>query len=239
MIAPVSVNYLILYAALLAAPVAWATPDTNAQVESSARTHLTEAAQRFHLVAPRITLKAVAASRKPLICTQPVDIKAIDTRHFARMKFRVSCAADWQETYIVRAEITALTVVAAAPLHAGQRITDNDLQLDRRSLGPLENALFEPSEAIGQASRRALRAGQILDRRMLSPAVLVHRGAAVRIVAQNAGISVTTAGQARKSGKLDDIIEVRNAVTGKFIRARITGENQVEPTDISTSQRPD
>lgn len=232
-------KYLIAWLALLASPMLRASPAPIEQIEATARRHVAEEIGRLSLIEPVITLKAVALGRKPRSCAQPVSIEAVDTRHISRMTFRASCADHWQETYTVRGQITAMTVVAAAPLKAGQVIAGHDLRQERQLLAAPENALSDPAEAIGQASRRAVRAGQALDRRMLSAAILVRRGATVRIVANNAGISVTTAGQASETGKLGDLIEVRNAVTGKPVRARVTGENEVEPSDMSMPQRAD
>ncbi|WP_373663900.1 flagellar basal body P-ring formation chaperone FlgA [Uliginosibacterium sp. sgz301328] len=214
-----------------------ARADAMTEVERAARTQLMADAQRAGLVEPQFTFEVVSAARTPRACAKPFEITLADRRTPARMRAIAHCPdGNWAETYTVRARVNARVVVAAGSIPSGRAIQPNDLALERRELtGTFDDVFSDPAELNGQASRRALRAGQIVDRRAVAEAVLVRRGADVSIVARNSGIVVTTAGQAEGNGRLGEIISVRNAATGKVIRARVTGTNEVEPATIATT----
>jgi flagella basal body P-ring formation protein FlgA len=213
------------------------------RVEEVARQVLVDQARRGGLAEPQIVVSALSSARVPRSCAGPAAqlvVDALDTQHASRLRFVARCASqDWSEPYTVRAEVSAQVLVAAQPIKAGTPLTADDLRLERRVLGAIDEALSDPAAAIGSASRRALRAGQTVDRRVLTEALLVRRGAAVSIVARNAGIVVTMAGQASAAGRRGELIDVRNSATGKHIQARITGLNEVEPAGEVISQPPD
>ena len=214
--------------------------DVITQVGESARQTLVEQATRSGLAEPKVEVTVQSTARNERACSKPVRVEALDTRYVTRMRFAASCEADgWRQEYVVHAELSALVVVAAGAINAGRAIDAADLRLERRSVAKPEDAISDIAAVEGQSSRRALRPGQVVERRVLTEAVLVKRGAAVRIVARNEGIVVTSAGQATEAGRRDEIISVRNAVTGKLIRARVTGIDEVEPADVPKSQSPD
>ncbi len=73
--------------------------------------------------------------------------------------------------------------------------------------------------------------GDIVRRSLLHAPTLVRRGDAVNIVAQHEQILVTMAGEALDAGARGDIVRVRNAGSGKVIRARVIDAGEVEPTN--------
>lgn len=216
-----------------------AAPDGAALVERTARDLVQQQAERDGLVEPRLVLEVVSTQRPSGVCAELPTIAATDTRHVARMRFTATCASgNWREEYTVRGELSALVVVAATRVAANEPITEDALRMERRNLPNPREALSDPAAVVGQASRRALQPGQLVERRTLAPAVLVRRGATVRIVARNGGIVATSEGQATATGHRDDIIGVRNTSTGRLIRARVTGIDEVEPASIGTPQPP-
>lgn len=217
---------------MAAASTASATPDTTlaAQVGTAARTAVLSRAHAIGLADAGLELTVLPARGAPLRCTGEPEIEAQDIRHPARMQFLVSCPADnWHGEYIVRASLEATVLVTANPLAANRAIAETDLNRQRRTLGNPEDALTDPAEAIGKASRRALRAGQAIERRTLVEALLIQRGDTVQIVARNAGIVATMPGEAQAPGRRDEVIPVRNTQTGKLIRARVVTSGEVEP----------
>lgn len=213
---------------------AWAAADGVALVERTARQLVLEQAARDGLVEPQLVLEVVSAQRTPRHCAEAPTISANDTRHVTRMRFALTCASgNWREEYTVRGELSAQVVVAATRIAANEPISEDALRMERRSLPNPQQALSDPAAVTGQASRRVLQAGQVIERRTLAPAVLVRRGATVRIVARNGGIIVSSEGQATETGHRDDVIGVRNLSTGKLIRARVTGVDEVEPAALT------
>jgi flagella basal body P-ring formation protein FlgA len=213
--------------------------DTATLVENKARQFLQEQAAHEGLLEPRVTLQVLGTQRPPRTCRETPEISAADTRQASRMRFVALCVTDnWREEYVVRADMSALVVVAASRIDAGAPIVEEDLKLERSSLVNLQEVTSDPAFVAGKASRRALRAGQVLERKMLVAAVLVRKGATVQIVARNAGIVASSVGEATGTGRRDEVIAVRNATSGKLIRARVSGVNEVEPLNDTIPQSP-
>lgn len=225
-----------MLAATLTASLSPAQADTPSDVARAARQFLSAEAARVGLVEPQFSIEVSSSPPKAQPCATAPRVEPADTQFPSRMRFVAHCAATgWSETYTVRAEVSAQVVVAATQLNSGQPIGADDLRLERRTLVNLQDALSDPAALIGMASRRALRPGQLVERRALAPAVLVRRGATVTIVARNQGILVSSVGEATETGRRDDVIGVRNSATGRVIRARVTGANEVEPVGIVQS----
>ncbi|HTN67442.1 MAG TPA: flagellar basal body P-ring formation chaperone FlgA, partial [Burkholderiaceae bacterium] len=93
------------------------------------------------------------------------------------------------------------------------------------------DALASPQAVLGMTSRRSVRAGEVVREGWLVRSTLVHRGAAVSIVARSGAIEVTAAGEALDAGARDAIIRVRNVSNGKILRARVLDDNTVEPVE--------
>lgn len=221
--------------ALLACDAAvGATPDAiKAAVERAARTYLDAVAVSAGLRESSAELTLLPReSVNP--CLADARIEAIDTRSVNRMRFAAICDDPaWRVEFVVRAVLRAEVVTAARDLRAGEVLDATALALERRQITAPADVISDPVLAAGMTSRRALRKGQPLDRRWLIEPLLVTRGAAVTIVARNAGVSVEVAGEALAAGRRGEIVQVRNRTNGRVIRARVIGENEVEPV-IST-----
>jgi flagella basal body P-ring formation protein FlgA len=224
------------WVALLLQVPAWAAgnADLAPRIEAAARKLLLEQAAAKGLVDPVAELKLVANAAPVPACAEPLQIDALDTRTPARMRFAAVCngADGWQREWIVRAELSARIVVAAADVPVGQVLAATDVALERRRVTDMGDVLSDPAAVAGQASSRALRTGQPVQPRWLAAPVLVRRGESVTILARSGGIEVQAAGEALEPGKLRDVVRVRNATTGKIIRARVIDASVVEPEII-------
>lgn len=208
----------------------------EASVERSARELLLTRAIDAGLLEPSVEVTLLPRGEVKA-CSREVEVEALDTRHATRMRFAAVCKAEpaWRTEFIVRSTITAEVLVAAADLRAGQPIDAAQIALERRDISAAPDALSDPEQVVGMSSRRAMRSGRILNQRWLVEPILVKRGAAVTIAASNVGVVVHVAGVAMKTGRRGEIMEVRNKATGKIIRARVVGENLVEPADMPMS----
>ena len=135
----------------------------------------------------------------------------------------------------MRAEVSALVVVAAAPVQANRVIAEAEVVQERRTLADMDDALPSPEAVVGQASTRALRTGQVVSPRWLAQPLVLKRGDSVTIVARNEGVEVQVAGEALEPGRRGDVVRVRNVGTGKVIRARVLDAAVVEPESIGRS----
>jgi flagella basal body P-ring formation protein FlgA len=210
-----------------------AAPTVAAQVEQAARAQLEKQAAGSALAEPRFEL-AVAATRAAPPCAQPVAVEPIDTRQPARMRFAVRCpeAGGWRYEYVVRASVSALVVVSAAPVAANAALSGADVTLERRDITAIADPISVPEDAIGQTSRRSLRAGEVLRSGQLAAPLLVKRGDAVLMLARQDGVEVSTAGEALDAGSRGALVRVRNAGSGQVVRMRVAGAGTVEPVGL-------
>lgn len=204
-----------------------------ARIEQAARERLVQQLEASGLAEPQLALSVVTTRAAPP-CSQAPSIEPLDTRNPARMRFAVRCAdaPGWRLEYIVRAKVSAMVAVTAAPVAAGQLLADDDLVLERREIGAMQDAIGTLDAAVGQASRRTLRAGEVLRRGQLAAPILVKRGEPVVMVARHAGIEVSTAGEALDSGAEGAAVRVRNVANGRVVRMRVIAAGTVEPVEM-------
>lgn len=207
------------------------TPD--AQVARSARKLLLAQAERHGWANAAIEVTVINPNRMLPHCNSELVVSPVDTRYPTRMRFAASCINDgWRRELTVRAEISAEVVVAATAIPADRVITGTDLALERRPLSTTFDVLSETASVIGRSSQRPLRTGQIVQKNWLVNPILFKRGAPVRIAAKSGPIDVTVGGEALESGRLDDVVQVRNVASGKVIRARVIDNATVEPVNL-------
>ena len=200
------------------------------QIEQAARAELDRQLAAAGLTEPQFEVAVVAARAAPP-CVQNVVIEALDTRSPQRMRFLARCndTPGWRYEYIVRARVTAMVAIAAAPVAANEALTDAQVTIERRDISNIADPISSPEEAVGQMSRRMLRPGDILRSGQLSSPVLVKRGDAVLMIARREGIEVSTAGEALDAGARGVVVRVRNAGSGQVVRMRVSGQGTVEP----------
>jgi len=188
------------------------------------------------LTEPQIEVAVVAARPTPA-CSQPVAVEAADTRSPQRMRYVARCpdTPGWRYDYVVRARVSAMVAIAAAPVAANEALTDAQVTIERRDISNIADPISNPADAVGQMSRRMLRPGDILRSGQLSSPVLVKRGDAVTMVARRDGIEVSMAGEAMDAGGKGAVVRVRNAGSGQVVRMRVAGPGTVEPVDMEIS----
>jgi flagella basal body P-ring formation protein FlgA len=207
------------------------------QIEQLARAELEKQMAAAGLTEPQFEVAVVAARAAPP-CSQTVAIEPLDTRSPQRMRFLARCndTPGWRYEYIVRARVSAMVAVAAAPVAANEALTDTQVTIERRDISNIADPVSTPEEAVGQMSRRMLRPGDILRAGQLSSPVLVKRGDAVLMIARREGIEVSTAGEALDAGARGAVVRVRNAGSGQVVRMRVAGQGAVEPIDSGISR---
>lgn len=203
------------------------------QVEQAVRSHWIALAESRGWKAPAVEVKLSSRAPANLQCVSPVSVDVGDARYPTRMPLKATCndAQGWVHELVARVTINAEVLIATAPVASGATLAASDLRLERRDVTNMVDAIGNAEEAVGQLSRRKLREGQVLQARLLNRAVLVKRGAAVRIVARQGGVSVENAGESLQTGSLGDLIRVRNTASGRTLSARVMEEGVVEPAD--------
>ncbi len=214
----------------LVGPLRAAVP-LEAQVAEFARAALAEQAARAGWLAPEIQLNAAQAGDRRALqpCPGGWQLQALDLRSANRLRIAARCPGQAGKEFLLRARLSAEVLVARRALPAGQALTAADLARERRDLAALPDAIGLEAQAIGQAPRSSLRAGQVLRQRLLVPALVVQRGEQVAIVAGSGGIQVQAGGEALEAGAVGAVIKVRNSASGRVIAARVVEAGRVEP----------
>jgi len=230
--ATLAASSLMLFSALAQA----SAPSVPMQIEQAARAELERQMAASGLTEPQIEVAVVAARPTPA-CSQPVAVEAADTRSPQRMRYVARCpdTPGWRYDYVVRARVSAMVAIAAAPVAANEALTDAQVTIERRDISNIADPISNPADAVGQMSRRMLRPGDILRSGQLSSPVLVKRGDAVTMVARRDGIEVSMAGEALDAGGKGAVVRVRNAGSGQVVRMRVAGPGTVEPVDMEIS----
>lgn len=207
------------------------------QIEQSARAELERQMAASGLTEPQFEIAVVTARPAPP-CSQQVAVEPLDTRFPQRMRFVARCpdTPGWRYEYVVRARVTAMVAIAAAPVAANEALTDAQVTIERRDISNIADPISNPADAVGQMSRRMLRPGDILRSGQLSSPVLVKRGDAVVMIARREGIEVSMAGEALDAGSKGAVVRVRNAGSGQVVRMRVAGPGAVEPIDMAISR---
>nr|WP_315257933.1 flagellar basal body P-ring formation chaperone FlgA [uncultured Duganella sp.] len=207
-------------------------------VEAAARQHIARWAGNAGLSEPQFAVTVVPGTRPLTACSGPVTAQGAETRLPSRMRFVAVCAGSngWRYEFIVRAQVSARIAVMANDLAPGKVLADEDVLLERHDISSIADSIADPQEAVGMSGKRALRAGEVLRRAVLTAPTLVKRGEPVSIVARHEQIEVSMAGEALDSGGRGDTVRVRNA-NGTVLRARVAGAGTVVPLSapITTS----
>lgn len=125
--------------------------------------------------------------------------------------------------------------VPAVSIRAGELIRDD--MITERAFAPnvLGVAMFIEARQVlvGRMARRALLPGQPIPSNSVEDPWTVARGAVVKVVVEDSGLSIVTYGAAMQSGAAGALIPVRNTDTGVIIRGVVQPDGTVKVVDGS------
>lgn len=164
-------------------------------------------------------------------CATPPQIQRLSEDPPAgRVSYEVRCSAPKTWRLHVKADVSILLplIFASRNLERGQVLSADDLSVKATDIAFLRQAYFtDPQALIGQTLRRNLPAGRLINRNMLTAPDLIKRGDEVVILAQKDGVSASMKGIALEDGSQGKKIRIQNSISGKEIRARVSGPGQV------------
>jgi len=218
--------------------VAWATQAnateqaiTPERVEAELRRHLLqygpwkpENVELRVLPFPALTIPAGLAHYQVL---QPTKFSNPGMYNF---QLAVEIAGKEAARLWVKAEIRVFeqVVVAAAPLARQELIGARDLRVERREMAGRGNRPFSRVEdVIGKQPTRAIEANAVLTASAVDRPTIMKRGSAIKLVFETGSLRVETAGVAEEGGKIGELIQVKNASSGKILRGVVLDGRQV------------
>lgn len=202
-------------------------------VPAAAERYLAEVLQQnFPEDQTSIRIAAIDARLRLAACDKPLTY-ATHTKQLSasNVTLRIECtgSAPWSFYLTSQVERRRPILVASRNLGRGDTLVATDFSLELRDVSSLGNStLSDPARAVGQQARRPISQGDSIRLTSLTPPRVIEKGDAVRITATSGGISVLTAGIAMTGGKVGEQIRVQNQKSERVIKARVTGQGQVE-----------
>jgi flagella basal body P-ring formation protein FlgA len=133
---------------------------------------------------------------------------------------------NWRFAGIAEEVFEAATLTR--PVTRGEVLRDVDVAIEKRAKAELSGDVIADAQAVvGQAARRALRAGQPLRQGDLMRPELVHRNEPVMILYQVPGIVLTLRGKAIDAGSEGDVVSVLNLQSKRTVQGVVTGDGRV------------
>jgi len=119
--------------------------------------------------------------------------------------------------------------VASRDIKRGER-TDGAYEFRWRDLSgrSVRMPVYEGCDLAGQVMKVNVREGREIDRSLLEVPFLVKRGDKVVVTFISGGLTLSMNAKALGAGKLGDMIEVFNEMSGKTITVKVTGEGEVQ-----------
>ncbi|VIO80442.1 flagellar basal body P-ring formation chaperone FlgA [Bradyrhizobium ivorense] len=123
--------------------------------------------------------------------------------------------------------------VPAVTIRAGEMIRDDMITERAFASNLLGVALFIDGRPtlVGRMARRTLLPGQPIPTNAVEDPWAVARGATVKVIVEDSGLSIVTYGSAMQSGAVGALIPVRNTDTGVVIRGIVQPDGTIKVVD--------
>ncbi len=119
-------------------------------------------------------------------------------------------------------------VCAMRSIKRGQRITNDDIYIDRRNISRIsDKVITDMNEIIGMIAKHTISEDTIIKKWMVEKPPVVRRGDIVTVVARKGDLQVTVPGRVLESGFRGDVIRVQNTMSRKEIYAKIIDKETV------------
>jgi flagella basal body P-ring formation protein FlgA len=130
----------------------------------------------------------------------------------------------------VKAEVRVFddVVVSSQPLASQEVVKPSDVRIERREISRLQaRPFYAVDEVVGQQAARSIAVNETLTQKKLERPTVMRRGSAVRLVYETSALRVETPGIAEENGKIGDMVQVKNASSGKLLRGRVVDGRNV------------
>lgn len=163
-------------------------------------------------------------------CQVPLNIETPQPLELGRSHIKVACkdTSPWALNVPTDIHLFADVVILNQPVSKDQVITESQLNLQRQDLADLRNGYYlKMEQVIGKQSKRALAGQTVLNSYLILPALMIHKGDKVMIIASKGAMSVKMPGEALSDGRQGRQIRVKNSRSERIIRATVVGPGEV------------
>jgi flagella basal body P-ring formation protein FlgA len=110
-------------------------------------------------------------------------------------------------------------------LSAGEVVQPTDLAWIKAAAASADSP-SDADQVIGQAAKRPLRAGAVVQVRDVGAAIVIKSGDIVTVAFEAEGITLTLQGKAMASAGVGEILPVQNTLSKKVVQTVVTGPGQ-------------
>jgi len=178
-----------------------------------------------------ITLNPLDARLRLPECGRPIDVFAPPGyRPMGTATLGVRCNQDRSWIIYVSAHIKAFRRIAVltSAVMRGTAIKPGDIVLREQDVGSLNSGyFFDEQHVIGKLAKRSLSAGMALSPNELTAPRWVARGQVVTLFVDSNGLQVRAQGEAMVDGAENDLVKVRNVLSGKVVDGFVTAPGTV------------
>jgi flagella basal body P-ring formation protein FlgA len=138
----------------------------------------------------------------------------------SRVAVRVACASGstWSVNVPVEIRREHPVLVLRRPVARGEAVNAADVSVQKRKLAGLASPYVARLEDLrGRHARRLLAEGTAVTADALTPALLIHRGQSVTLMATSGGVEVRAPGRAMADAGANQRLRVQNLVSLKVV----------------------
>jgi flagella basal body P-ring formation protein FlgA len=167
---------------------------------------------------------------------QPVSLHSVATK--LRVLRPVNGISPGQQSFLIAAEsegkeqarvwvkadvrVFEEVVVSSKPMVSNEIVTGKDVRIERRDVSGLNaRPFYRLDDVVGQQVSRAVSMNEALTQRNLERPTLIRRSNIVMLVYETGALRVETPGTAEENGRAGELIQVKNASSGKLLRGRL------------------
>jgi len=201
-------------------------------------------AAALHAAMPAASIQVVEFSHQPIppgelhfpVSGLPADL-AVRSPLLWHGVVSVSGRDDFPVWAKVRIQVSEKRVTANETLAPGRPIERAQLREEPYEGPP---GLPDLGQIVGRVPRRPIPAGAVIELQWLDAPADVVRGEVVRVEIRSGQARVLLEGQAQSTGRLGEVIGVRNPANGKIFRATVADRGQVvlaaDPGEITPAE---
>ena len=175
-----------------------------------------------------VTVGALDSRLRLAPCTRVEPYLPVGTRLWGKTRLGLRClegSTKWNVFLPVTIKAYGQAWVIKGQVSAGATLTPDDVMEAEVDWAEQREAIISNADQwLGQVANRALTSGQALRQGMIRPAQVFRAGAQVRVLAQGAGFSITSDGQALSVGVVGQSARIKmdngHVMSGEVLDSR-------------------
>ena len=191
-------------------------------------------AERYRVAPVRIDVE-LHSFAEPLLPSEPLDFElASPLRSLGRpstltLRWTNAQGRSGNLSFRATARLRGVYAVARQALKARTELSAGDFDFQEGFLpGDPDEYLSSVEDLVGKQLRQSIAAGEVLEKRMLAPALTVKRGELIELHFRSRAVVLLAPARAEESGATGDVIRCSNLQSGTTVRARIVDSRQAE-----------